>query len=240
MPGIVAKIYREPWRAANEFKAVRIASKAEMAVPAIVGSGSFRGRKFLLLRRISGRTVEQGEPAARQVLTYMQSLHQISGTGFGRIHHSPTLRWNDYMQKRLHQYREAFFQFQIREAIDSIDALRMRLLPEPTAASLLHNDPRPANFIQGKSGIVGIDWELAVYGDPNLDHARAGYEFGITSQTLERILDDLEVPYMVDTLRFYRRVHILGRLMSAVTAHPSNNVEIHRYRSALSNLSLSP
>ena len=124
---------------------------------------------------------------------------------------------------------------ELREAMteldpsDIADSLVSAQLPEPSAPFLLHNDPEPGNFLHSAGGTAGLDWELAIYGDPCLDYARVGQALEIPPSHLYRILARSGIGYDEQTLMTYRRVHVLGRLMSSITATPQHMHSVQRY-----------
>ncbi len=229
LPGTVIKIYREPWRAQTEKAALQRLAEARIPAPTVLGAGRIRGRQLLLLRRLHGSAAGSGEEAARHVITYLQAVHQLTGPGFGRLNDPSAASWGDYLRGRLVSYQDALARHGLHEAADAADALAHSPLPEPAAPHLLHNDPEAGNFLLGATETAGLDWELAIYGDPGLDYARTAHALGIRPARLIRILADLGIPHSAETLAAYRSVHLLGRLMSAVTAIPPDPSAAQRH-----------
>ncbi|MEV6929641.1 phosphotransferase [Dactylosporangium sp. NPDC051485] len=231
LPGAVIKVYREAWRAETEKAALRRLADARISAPSILGSGRLFQREFLVMRRLCGSSVGRTERAAHQIITYLQAVHRITGPGFGRLSSPLAPRWNDYLRQRLVSYRDALIEHRHYGAAETADALAGTQLPEPPAPSLLHNDPEPANFLQlrGRTDTAGLDWELAVYGDPDLDYARVGHSLGIGAERLGDLLSNHGVAYHPHSLGIYRRVHLLGRLMSSVTALPPDQTSAERH-----------
>ncbi|MFD2768538.1 phosphotransferase [Micromonospora eburnea] len=229
LPGVVIKMYREAWRAQNERDALRRLDDARILAPSERGSGRIGSRKFLVMSRLRGSTADGTEEAARRIIAYLRSVHELGGPGFGRLCAPLLPRWNDYVCQRLISYRKAFVSQGLHEGAGTADALTHLRLPEPPVPSLLHNDPEPGNFLEGPSGIAGLDWELAIYGDPDLDYARIGYALGIRPARLVDLLDDQGVAFNEQALTIYRRVHLLGRLMSSITAAPPDMAAAQRY-----------
>lgn len=229
LPGAVIKIYREPWRAQTEKAALQQLAEARIPAPAVLGAGRIRGRQLLILRRLQGATTGSDEEAARHVIAYLQAVHQLTGPGFGRLCSPVAASWAEYLRERLLCYRDALARHGLHEAADTAEALAHSPLPEPAAPHLLHNDPEPDNFLLGPTGTVGLDWELAIYGDPGLDHARTAHTLRLRPAHLIRILTDHGIPHSEETLIVYRSVHLLGRLMSAVTATPPDPAAARRH-----------
>ncbi|MFJ5071536.1 phosphotransferase [Kitasatospora sp. NPDC088556] len=229
LPGAVIKIYREPWRAQTENAALRRLAEARIPAPAVLGAGRIRGRQLLLLRRLHGSAAGSGEGAARCVVTYLQAVHELTGPGFGRLHAPAAVTWGEYLRERLLSYQAALARHGLHEAADTAETLAHSPLPEPATPHLLHNDPEPGNFLLSRTGTAGLDWELAIYGDPALGHARTAHALGIRPARLIRILADHGIPHSEETLAAYRSVHLLGRLMSAVTATPPDPAAARRH-----------
>ncbi|NUK13970.1 aminoglycoside phosphotransferase family protein, partial [Streptomyces lunaelactis] len=179
LPGAVIKIYREPWRAQTEKAALQRLAEARIPAPSVLGGGAIRGRQMLLLRRLHGSAAGSSEEAARRVIAYLQSVHQITGPGFGRLFAPVEASWGEYLRERLVSYQVALVPHGFHEAAAIAEALAHVHLPEPTAPHLLHNDPEPANFLFRPTTTAGLDWELAIYGDPGLDYARAAHALAI-------------------------------------------------------------
>ncbi|MEU9074369.1 phosphotransferase [Kitasatospora sp. NPDC048538] len=228
LPGAVIKIYREPWRAHTEKAALQRLAEARIPAPTVLGAGRIRGRRLLVLRRLHGSTAGVGEDAARHVITYLQTVHQLTGPGFGRLSDPSAASWGEYLRGRLVSYQDALARHGYHEAADTAEALAQSPPPEPAAPHLLHNDPEPGNFLLSTE-TTGLDWELAIYGDPGLDYARTAHALGISPARLIRILSDHGIPHSEETLAAYRSVHLLGRLMSAVTATPPDPAAAQRH-----------
>ncbi|MGC4856999.1 phosphotransferase [Micromonospora sp. DT4] len=220
LPGAVIKMYREAWRAENEKDALRRLGDAGILAPSERGSGRIGSRKFLVMSRLRGSTTGGTEEAGRRIIAYLRSVHELGGPGFGRLCAPLMPRWNGYVRQRLVSYRKVFVSQGLNEVANTADAVAHLRLPEPPMPSLLHNDPEPGNFLEGSAGIAGLDWELAIYGDPDLDYARVGCTLGIRPARLVDLLDDQGVAFNEQALTIYRRVHLLGRLMSSITAAP--------------------
>ncbi|WP_404868492.1 phosphotransferase family protein [Kitasatospora griseola] len=229
LPGAVIKIYREPWRAHTEKAALQRLAEARIPAPAVLGAARIRGRRLLVLRRLQGSATGVGEDAARHVITYLQTVHQLIGPGFGRLSDPSAASWGEYLRGRLVSYQDALARHGCHEAANIAEALARSPLPEPAAPHLLHNDPEPGNFLINSSETAGLDWELAIYGDPGLDYARTAHALGIRPACLIRILSDHGIPHSEETLAAYRSVHLLGRLMSAVTATPPDPAAAQRH-----------
>ncbi|MBD0688409.1 phosphotransferase [Streptomyces sp. CBMA123] len=229
LPGAVIKIYREPWRAHTEKAALQRLAEARIPAPTVLGAGRIRGRRLLVLRRLHGSPAGVGEDAARHVITYLQAVHQITGPGFGRLNDPSAASWGEYLRARLVSYHDALAHHGLHDAADAAEALAHSPLPEPAAPHLLHNDPEPGNFLLRTTGTAGLDWELAIYGDPGLDYARTAHALGIRPANLSCILADHGIPHSEENLAAYRSVHLLGRLMSAVTATPPDPGAVQRH-----------
>jgi hypothetical protein len=229
LPGAVVKIYREPWRAQTEKAALRRLSEAGIRAPSVLADASIRGRQLLILRRLHGSAPGGGEEAVRRVIPYLHRVHQITGPGFGRLFAPVAASWGEYLRERLVSYQAALARHGFHEAAATAEALAGAPLPEPDAPHLLHNDPDPGNFLFGPAATAGLDWELAIYGDPGLDYARAAHAFGVHPVRLAQLLADHDIPHSEETLAAYRSVHLLGRLMSAVTATPPDPAAAHRH-----------
>ncbi|MFI9829607.1 aminoglycoside phosphotransferase family protein [Streptomyces sp. NPDC051913] len=229
LPGAVAKVYREPWRAHTEKAALQRLSEAGIRAPSVLAGGSVRGRRLLILRRLHGTAPGSGEEALRRVIPYLHRVHQITGPGFGRLFDPGAASWGDYLRERLVSYQAALARHGFHEAAATAEALASALPPEPDAPRLLHNDPEPGNFLFRPAGTAGLDWELAIYGDPSLDYARAAHAFAVHPVHLSRLLADHGIPCSEETLAAYRSVHLLGRLMSAVTATPADPAAAQRH-----------
>ncbi|MGC4855437.1 phosphotransferase family protein [Micromonospora sp. DT4] len=229
LPGAVIKMYREAWRAENEREALRRLGDACILAPSERRSGRIGSRKFLIMSRMRGTMTNRTEEAAIRIIAYLRSVHELGGPGFGRLCAPLMPRWNGYVRQRLTSYRNAFWSKGLNEVAKNADALVHRRLPEPPVPCLLHNDPEPGNFLEGSTGIAGLDWELAIYGDPDLDYARVGYALGIRPARLLDLLDHQGVVFDEQALLIYRHVHLLGRLMSSITAAPPNMLAARRY-----------
>ncbi|MEU8264134.1 phosphotransferase [Micromonospora sp. NPDC048999] len=229
LPGAVVKIYREPWRAQTEKAALQRLSEAGIQAPSVLAGGSIRGRQLLILRRLHGSAAGSGEDAERRVITYLHRVHQITGPGFGRLFAPAASSWGGYLRQRLLSYQTALARHGFHEAAATAEALACAPLPEPAAPHLLHNDPEPGNFLFQPAATAGLDWELAIYGDPGLDYARAAHAFAVHPVRLARLLADNDIPHSEEALAAYRSVHLLGRLMSAVTANPPDPAAAQRH-----------
>ncbi|MEJ8650651.1 phosphotransferase [Streptomyces sp. MS1.AVA.3] len=229
LPGAVVKIYREPWRARTERAALQRLSEAGVRAPSVLAGGSVRGRRLLILRRLRGTAPDSGEEAVRRVIPYLHRVHQIAGPGFGRLFAPVAANWGDYLSERLVSYQAALARHGFHEAAATAEALASAPPPEPAAPCLLHNDPEPGNFLFGPAATAGLDWELAIYGDPSLDYARAAHAFAVHPVRMSRLLTDHGIPHSEETLAAYRSVHLLGRLMSAVTATPPDPAAAGRH-----------
>ncbi|MEV0537260.1 phosphotransferase [Kitasatospora sp. NPDC050463] len=229
LPGAVIKIYREPWRAYTEKAALQRLAEARIPAPTVLGAAHVRGRQLLVLRRLHGLTAGIGEEAARHVITYLQTVHQLTGPGFGRLSDPSVASWGEYLRARLVSYQDALARHGLHDAAGTAEVLANSPLPEPAAPHLLHNDPEPGNFLLNTTETAGLDWELAIYGDPGLDYARTGHALGIRPARLIRILADHGIPHSAENLAAYRSVHLLGRLMSAVTASPPDPAAAQRH-----------
>ncbi|PZH16436.1 hypothetical protein C1I97_06520 [Streptomyces sp. NTH33] len=238
LPGAVIKIYREPWRAHTERTALQQLAKAGIPAPPILGADSLGTRPFLVLGHLPGTTADRTEAAVRRALTYLHTVHQLTGPAYGRLNAPTAGSWSGYLHQRLRSYRDALCHHQLPAVARTAQRVMDRALPEPTAPCLLHNDPEPTNFLLADDAIIGIDWELAIYGDPDLDHARAGHAFRVRPTRLREILTDLAIPHSIDALHTYSTVHILGRLMSAVTANPPDRAAAQLYLNALTTQSI--
>ncbi|WP_371792932.1 phosphotransferase [Streptomyces sp. NBC_01471] len=229
LPGAVVKIYREPWRAQTERAALQRLSEAGVRAPSVLAGGSLRGRHMLILRRLHGTAPGGGEEALRRVIPYLHRVHQITGPGFGRLFAPASATWGEYLRERLVSYHGALTRHGFHEAAATAEALTGAPLPEPDAPCLLHNDPEPGNFLFGPATTAGLDWELAIYGVPGLDYARAAHAFAVRPVRMSRLLTDRGIPHSEETLGTYRSVHLLGRLMSAVTATPPDPAAARRH-----------
>ncbi|MFD9107056.1 phosphotransferase family protein [Streptomyces bottropensis] len=229
LPGVVVKVYREPWRALTEDVALQRLSRADVQAPSVLAGGSLRGRKLLILQRLQGSPAGSGEEAARRVITYLHHVHQITGPRFGRLFAPAAASWQEYLRERLLSYQTSLAGHGFHEAAATAEALSCSPLPEPAAPCLLHNDPEPGNFLFRPASIVGLDWELAIYGDPGLDYARAAHAFAVRPDRLPPLLADHGIPHSKEALGVYRSVHLLGRLMSAVTAIPPDSAAAQRH-----------
>lgn len=229
LPGAVVKIYREPWRAHTEKAALQRLSDAGIPAPSVLADGSIRGRQILVLRRLHGTAPGSGEEAVLRVIPYLHRVHQITGPGFGRLFDPVVTSWGEYLRERLISYQAALARHGYHEAAATAEALASAPLPEPDAPRLLHNDPEPGNFLFGPAATAGLDWELATYGDPSLDYARAAHAFAVHPVRLSRLLADHGIAHSQDALAAYRSVHLLGRLMSAVTATPPDPAAAQRH-----------
>ncbi|MFC9331444.1 phosphotransferase family protein [Kitasatospora sp. NPDC057015] len=229
LPGAVIKIYREPWRAHTEKAALQRLAEARIPAPTVLGAGRIRGRRLLVLRRLHGSPAGVGEEAARHVITYLQTVHHLTGPGFGRLSEPSAASWGEYLRARLVSYQDALARHGFYEAADTAKALAHSPLPEPAVPRLLHNDPEPGNFLLSATGTAGLDWELAIYGDPGLDYARTAHALGIRPARMVRVLADHGIPHSEANLAVYRSVHLLGRLMSAVTATPPDPTAAQRH-----------
>jgi aminoglycoside phosphotransferase (APT) family kinase protein len=236
LPGAVIKVYREAWRAQTEKAALRRLTEARILAPSVLGSGHLRGRQFVVMRRLRGSSMGKNEQAAYRIIRYLQFVHRLAGPGFGRLATPLAPRWNDYLHQRLTCYRNAFVEHGLPEAADIADSVASAPLPEPSAPSLLHNDPEPGNFLHSTGGTAGLDWELAIYGDPCLDYARIGQALEIPPSHLCRILARSGIGYDEQVLMTYRCVHVLGRLMSSITAIPPDMRSVQRHLYDLSTL----
>ncbi|MBT2527440.1 phosphotransferase [Streptomyces sp. ISL-99] len=234
LPGAVVKIYRESWRAQTERAALERLSEAGIRAPSVLAGGAIRGRQLLVLRRLHGSAPGGGEEAVRRVIPYLHRVHQCTGPGFGRLFAPVAASWGEYLRERLVSYEAAHARHGFHEAAATAEALACAPFPEPAAPHLLHNDPEPGNFLFGPAATAGLDWELAIYGDPGLDYARTAHAFAVHPVRLSRVLADHGIPHSEETLAAYRSVHLLGRLMSAVTATPPDPAAAQRHARDLS------
>lgn len=229
VPGAVLKVYREAWRAHTEKTTLQRLAEAHILAPSVLGSGNVCGRQFVVMRRLRGSSMEKNEQSAYRIITYLQAVHRLTGPGFGRVATPLASRWGEYLNQRLARYRDAFIEHKLFEAANIADSVASTSISEPVEPRLLHNDPEPDNFLHGENGTAGLDWELAIFGDPHLDYARLGQTLGITPGALRRILAKTGISYDEQTMMSYRRVHVLGRLMSSITAIPPDMRSVWRH-----------
>jgi hypothetical protein len=215
-PMLVVKIYRQAWRLANESAAIH-AAQPSVKVPVLMWSHTWPAA-HAAYRHLSGPTLTavDGSGSLREALAYLDKVHAITGERYGKVAGPWFDSWEGYLRDRVQHYHAALLA-QGQHAAAGIAATLARVQPPPLSTPhLIHNDPNPANFIRSRDGLVGIDWELAAFGDPALDAARAAWEWGFGDHGLgafahERGLD-------ASVLRYYQTLHALGRLMSATVS----------------------
>lgn len=212
-PVLVVKIYRQAWRLANERAAI-LAARPRASVPELLWSGA-RPTAHAAFRHLPGPTLAGPHRDGRlpNVLDYLAQIHEVPGDRFGRLAGPGFDSWADYLVDRLEHYRAALLGRGEHAPAATAASLISRQPPSVGTPRLIHNDPNPANFVCSRGNLVGIDWELAAYGDPALDTARAAWEWGIEHHDL-RVLA-VERGLDVEVLRYYQTLHALGRLMSA-------------------------
>lgn len=215
-PVLVVKIYRQPWRLANERAAV-LAARPRAFVPQLLWSGA-RPTAHAAFRYLPGPTLADAphDGQLRNVLDYLDQVHTVPGHRFGRIAGPGFDTWADYLMDRLRHYRAALLALGQPASAAIAAALISRPPPALGTPRLIHNDPNPGNFVRSRGSLVGIDWELASYGDPALDTARAAWEWGVENHDL-RVLA-IERGLDAEVLRYYQALHALGRLMSATAS----------------------
>jgi aminoglycoside phosphotransferase (APT) family kinase protein len=222
-PLLVVKIYRQSWRLANERAAV-LAARPRASVPELLWSAA-RPAAHAAFRYLPGPTLVAAphEGQLRNVLDYLDLVHAVPGDRFGRIAGPGFDTWARYLVDRLAHYRTALLA-QGQPAPAAIAAALMSGPPPgPGTPRLIHNDPNPGNFICSRGSLVGIDWELASYGDPALDTARAAWEWGVENHSLRVLAAERGVD--ADVLRYYQALHALGRLVSAIApARPDSRL----------------
>lgn len=212
-PVLVVKIYRQAWRLANESAAIHTAQPS-VNVPVLMWSHTWPAA-HAAYRHLSGPTLTaaDGSGSLRKALVYLDKVHTITGNRYGKITGPWFESWEGYLLDRIRHYHAALLA-QGHHTPAGMAATLTRVQPPPLGTPhLIHNDPNPANFIRSRDGLVGIDWELAAFGDPALDAARAAWEWGVEDQGLGAFAHERGLDPRV--LRYYQTLHALGRLMSA-------------------------
>jgi aminoglycoside phosphotransferase (APT) family kinase protein len=213
---VVIKTYREEWRRLNEHRAIRLVQQTDALVARIWWSCRLY-RPWTVFRYIAGPTVSaaEGTAALRQVLGYLSEVHTVTGAAFGRLADGGYPSWQAYLAHRIGEYHSVLCHYGLPIARDVAMAIQQATPPAVAKPRLIHNDPNPANFIRSPRGVVGLDWELAAFGDPRLDTARAAWEWSLSPP---EAISALGLDADERALWYYQSLHVLGRLMNAYAA----------------------
>ncbi|MGK5630563.1 phosphotransferase, partial [Streptomyces sp. URMC 123] len=213
----VAKIYAEHWRRRTEAEALSLLRAVDIA-PRLLASLAWRGRAITVMTRVGARNPAAPVTAPR-ALELLHRVHRVP-TGarpVGRLAERPGHRtWRDFLLARLSAYEERFREQRLGHAVRAssvIGALVEELPDRPMG--LLHNDPHPGNFLAGDRAVHLVDWELSVIGDPLLDLVRFAWEWRLPPERW-RATTGHEPDH--PTVRAYRGVHALSRLMATTDA----------------------
>ena len=141
-----------------------------------------------VLERLAGRSLAEYDhddaalaPHLAQLAMLLRQVHGIEGAGHGFIDvGSPGLTgihasWDDYLFTQLAAHLAAVeaaglvTATEVASARDAFDAARPDLAAVPPR--LLHGDPGNHNVVVDKDGVVLLDWEDALLGDPLFDIA---------------------------------------------------------------------
>ncbi len=219
-PLVFVKAHREAWRNVAECGAVRLLTRAGVAVPRLLWSRHGPGQPFAVFRHVPGPQVHERDDAAlRRVVSYLAAVHRIEGSAFGRVGTPGGFSgWDGYLRSRLDAYGRVFDRLGLADA--AVATARLCALPTPPAdrPRLVHNDPHPGNFLRARHGIVGTDWELAVFGDPLLDYGRMSWEWERQPDVFAHLLASVGVEADPGHLHYYTTLHVLGRLMGTVSS----------------------
>lgn len=166
----ILKHYRDPARAANEAAALDLLAANNIDAPRLLASGLHTHPAWTAQSIVRGFTQppEQFPDNAALPLT---AIHAIRGPHAGRLAGAPTYpTWRGYLLARVGAYGAACPELGAHIAESRI---RLAVLPADIPLRLLHHDLQPAHLLVHTRGAILIDWELAVFGDPLSDAARA-------------------------------------------------------------------
>jgi aminoglycoside phosphotransferase (APT) family kinase protein len=143
---------------------------------------SVLGRPFFVMERKRGFVIRNKWPTgltdsteirrriSEEFIDLLVQLHQIDYAAIGL---SDLGRPDGFVERQVRGWAERWEKSKTRE-VDAMDRLAAWLgagLPEPQAASLLHNDFKLDNVMVDEAGrVVAIfDWDMATLGDPLMD-----------------------------------------------------------------------
>jgi len=161
--GQVVKLFRAgfAWRAVGELEAARTAHAAGARTPAAVGIVAVRERTGIVFDYVDGPSLMRtlsAKPwrlrrAARELAELHASIHGCTAPNLPRQVDSFRL---------LIEGAEGLSRRQRDAALSAVDRL-------PEGDSLCHGDMHPGNVIEGRDGLVVVDWATAGRGDPLVD-----------------------------------------------------------------------
>jgi aminoglycoside phosphotransferase (APT) family kinase protein len=161
--GHVVKLFRAEFarRAGGELEAAKIAHAAGARTPAAVGVVEIRERPGIVFEYVNGpalmRTLSDKPWRLRRGARELAELHAgIHGCS------APELPRQVESFRSLVEGAEGLSRRQRDAALSAVDRL-------PERDSLCHGDMHPGNVIEGRDGLVAIDWGTAVRGDPLVD-----------------------------------------------------------------------
>lgn len=148
-------------------------------------------------------------------LAALRAVHTVDGPSYGRISAPDSVAWMAFLTDRLASYAATLTR--LGQAAIAAHRARVRTDLAPLAdvrPHLLHGDPHPGNFRLRAGRVVPLDWELATYGDPQLDLVRFAWEWRIPPRRWRQVVGiDPDEPAIV----LYRHIHLLGRVMGAIS-----------------------
>lgn len=164
-----------------------VRDRTQIPVPNVVYSdlsGRLVARPSLLVTALPGRPlsdtpVEDPDRVKEQLGVYLRQLHQIRGPRFGYLDgHEPQSAYDNWPEAFQNLWRQLLRDIASLGLYTPSEVGRhQRLLDRhlghlnaPSQATLLHMDLWAQNILTDGRGITGIiDWERALWGDPEMD-----------------------------------------------------------------------
>lgn len=172
-------------------------ARTEVPVPEILVHDDSRrnlDREFLLMERLPGEPVSQQrdlspdahESILRQLGAYLRQVHNLTGNSFGYLgeHHPMPAEpdWHTAFRVMWHKLLDDLQRCGGYTAAEVISLKKLlhrhsKAFERPVRASLLHMDVWGQNVLADEFGQVTglIDWDRALWGDPELEFAILDY-----------------------------------------------------------------